>query len=60
MVEVSTADFMELTIREVSDLLLNDIDKSGEEVKGALLMGKDEEGKPYKLSVILELINDGE
>lgn len=58
MVEVSTADFMELTIREVSDLLLNDIGKSGEEVKGALLMGKDEDGKPYRLSVVLELICD--
>ena len=58
MVEVSTADFMELTIREVSDLLLEDIDKSGEKVKGALLMGKDEDGKPYRLSVVLELIVD--
>ena len=58
MVEVSTADFMELTIREVSDLLLEDIDKSGEKVKGALLMGKDEDGNPYRLSVVLELICD--
>ena len=58
MVEVSTADFMELTIREVSDLLLEDIDKSGEKVKGALLYGKDEDGKPYRLSVVLELICD--
>jgi hypothetical protein len=58
MVEVSTADFMELTIREVSDLLLEDIDKSGKKVKGALLYGKDEDGKPYRLSVVLELICD--
>lgn len=58
MVEFSTADFMELTIKEVSDLLLEDIDESGKKVKGALLYGRDEDSNPYRLSVVLELICD--
>ena len=58
MMEVSSADFMKLTINEVSDLLLEDIHSSGEDVKGALLLGKDNEGKPYRLSVILEVDKD--
>jgi hypothetical protein len=56
--EVSSADFMKLTINEVSDLLLEDIHSSGEDVKGALLVGKDNEGNPYRLSVILEVDKD--
>jgi hypothetical protein len=58
MTELSSADFMKLTINEISDLLLNDIDESEENVKGALLYGKDGEGNPYRLSVVLELICD--
>lgn len=58
MTELSSADFMKLTINEVSDLLLEDIHSSGEDVKGALLLGKDNEGKPYRLSVILEVDKD--
>ena len=58
MTEFSSADFMKLTINEVSDLLLQDICDSGEDVKGALLLGKDNEGKPYRLSVILEVDKD--
>lgn len=58
VMEVSSADFMKLTINEVSDLLLQDIHSSGEDVKGALLLGKDNDGKPYKLSVILEVVDD--
>lgn len=56
--EFSTANFTELSINDVSDMLLEDISKSGENVKGALLIGKDHDGKPYKLSVILELVDD--
>ena len=52
--KVNGADFMKLTINEVSDLLLSDINESDENVKGALLIGTDETGKRYKLSVILE------
>ena len=58
MTELSSADFMKLTINEVSDMLLSDITESEENVKGALLMGKDEDGNPYRLSVVLELICD--
>ena len=58
MMEVSSADFMKLTINEVSDLLLEDIHSSGEDVKGALLLGRDDDGKPYRLSVVLEMICD--
>ena len=58
MTELSSADFMKLTINEVSDMLLSDIDESEENVKGALLYGKDSEGNPYRLSVVLELICD--
>ncbi len=53
--EISSADFMKLTINEVSDLLLEDIHERGEDKAGALLIGRDEEDKPYKLSVILEV-----
>jgi len=58
MTELSSADFMKLTINEVSDLLLEDIHSSGEDVKGALLLGRDDDGKPYRLSVVLEMICD--
>lgn len=58
MTEFSSADFMKLTINEVSDLLLEDIHSSGEDVKGALLLGRDDDGKPYRLSVVLEMICD--
>ena len=58
MTELSSADFMKLTINEVSDMLLSDITESEENVKGALLYGKDEDGNPYRLSVVLELICD--
>ena len=55
MVEFSSADFMELSVQDVSDMLMEDICKSGKNVKGALLLGKDQNGKPYRLSVILEV-----
>ena len=55
--EFSSADFMKLTINEVSDLLLQDITPE-EKTKGALLLGRDQDGKPYRLSVILEMMKD--
>lgn len=57
MVEFSSANFMELSVQDVSDMLMEDICKSGENVKGALLYGRDQDGKPYKLSVILEVVD---
>ena len=55
VMEMSSADFMKLTINEVSDLLLNDISDRQENKSGALLLGRDDDGKPYRLSVILEV-----
>lgn len=52
--EISSADFMKLTISKLSDMLLNDINTNNKEQSGALLYGKDEDGKLYKLSVVLE------
>ena len=56
--ELSSADFMKLTVNDVSDLLLNDIRESGETRKGALLLGTDDDGNPYRLSVVLEVNDD--
>lgn len=53
--KISMENFMKLTINEVSDLLLEDIHERGDDKAGALLIGRDEEDKPYKLSVILEV-----
>ena len=52
--DISSANFMELTIQDVSDMLLEDIDKSDKEQVGALLYGSDQDGNRYKLSVVLE------
>ena len=52
--EFSSADFMKLTISDVSDLLLNDL--SGDKRRsGALLYGSDQDGRKFKLSVVLEV-----
>lgn len=56
--EISQADFMELTINEVSDLLLNDIHENDKEAAGALLCGVDDTGRKYCLKVTLEVEND--
>lgn len=55
---ISSADFMKLTVNEVSDLLLQDIHDRPDNRCGALLVGRDGDGNPYRLSVILELIED--
>ena len=51
--EFSSANFMELSIQDVSDLLLSDINDERQSA-GALLYGKDETGKRFKLSVVLQ------
>ena len=55
MVEFSSANFMELSVQDVSDMLLDDIVRSGEKRKGALLYGIDRDGQMFKLSVVLEV-----
>ena len=56
VMEFSSANFMELSISDVSDMLMEDIHSSGENVKGALLYGSDRDGQMFKLSVILEVV----
>ena len=52
--EFSSANFMKLTIQNVSDLLMQDITPDKQQA-GALLYGKDQDGQMFKLSVILEV-----
>ena len=54
MVEFSSANFMELSVQEVSDLLQQDICRSGNRQAGALLYGTSD-GRRFKLSVVLEI-----
>ena len=55
--EFSSANFMELTVQDVSDLLQQDLCRTGRNQAGALLYGMSE-GKRFKLSMVLELDND--
>ena len=56
--EISSADFMKLTINQVSDLLLQDISENDKKVSGAVLHGTDDDGRMYSLYVKLELFQD--
>ena len=56
--EISSADFMKLTINQVSDLLLQDISENNKKVSGAVLHGTDDDGRMYSLYVKLELFRD--
>ena len=51
--EISSAKFSELTINDVSDLLLETLSRSGEPYARALLKGTDREGNVYDLIVCL-------
>ena len=55
--EFSSANFMELSVQDVSDLLMEDITEDKKQA-GALLYGSDRDGQRFKLSVILEVVND--
>ncbi len=52
--EFSSARFMELTVQDVSDLLMKDIGPDRQQ-SGALLYGTGSDGKRYKLSVVLQI-----
>ena len=52
--EFSSANFMELTVQDVSDMLQQDICKKGGRQAGALLYGMSD-GRRFKLSVVLEI-----
>ena len=56
--EINSADFMKLTINEVSDLLLQEINENNKRVSGAMLHGTDDDGRMYSLYVKLELFRD--
>ena len=56
--EISSADFMKLTINQVSDLLLQEINENDKKVSGAVLHGTDDDGRMYSLYVKLELFRD--
>ena len=56
--EVSSADFMKLTINQVSDRLLQDMSENDKRVSGAVLHGTDDDGRMYSLYVKLELFQD--
>ena len=56
MTDISCADFMKLTIGEVSDLLLEGI-SDDKNTSYALLEGESD-GKQYRLCVKLELVDD--
>ena len=58
MMEISSADFMKLTINQVSDLLLQDISENNKKESGAVLYGTDDDGRMYSLYVKLELFRD--
>ena len=55
--EISSCDFMELTLGELSDVLLKKLcenkQKGTKNYSQALLTGKDEEGNLYQLTVVL-------
>ena len=55
MTEISSADFMKLSINDVSDLLLERIE-DGQTVSYALLKGTDGDGRMFNLCVKLELV----
>ena len=55
--EFSSANFMELSVQDVSDLLMEDITPDKKSA-GALLYGSDRDGQRFKLSVVLEVVSD--
>jgi len=55
MTEISGADFLKLSVNEVSDLLLEKI-SDDKTCSYALLEGKCSDGKQYRLCVKLELV----
>jgi len=54
MMEFSSANFMELSMQDVSDLLMSDLNDDKKQA-GALLYGTCSDGKRYKLSVVLQI-----
>ena len=58
MTELSSADLCWLSVQEVADLLLNDIDVNDKSVSGAVVYGTDDSGRMYSLYLKMELFVD--
>jgi len=56
--EISCAEFSKLSLNDVSDILLDDLDDRQEDKSTALLLGKGSDGRKYRLTVQLELVDD--
>ena len=57
---ISSADLCRLSVQEVADLLLNDIEVIDKSVSGAVVYGTDDSGRMYSLYLKMELFVDGE
>ena len=57
---ISSADLCRLSVQEVADLLLNDIEVNDKSVSGAVVYGTDDSGRMYSLYLKMELFVDGE
>ena len=58
MTELSSADLCRLSVQEVADLLLNDIEVNDKSVSGAVVYGTDDSGRMYSLYLKMELFVD--
>ena len=55
---ISSADFLRLSLQEVADLLLNDMHVNDKKQSGALVHGTDDDGRMYSLYLKMELFVD--
>lgn len=55
---ISSADLCRLSVQEVADLLLNDIEVNDKSVSGAVVYGTDDSGRMYSLYLKMELFVD--
>ena len=56
--DVSSADLCRLSVQEVADLLLNDLHENDKSVSGAVVYGRDDDGRMYSLYLKMELFVD--
>ena len=56
--DVSSADLCKMSVQEVADLLLNDIEVNDKSVSGAVVYGTDDSGRMYSLYLKMELFVD--
>ena len=55
---ISSADLCKMSVQEVADLLLNDIEVNDKSVSGAVVYGTDDSGRMYSLYLKMELFVD--